>query len=264
MTMPRTEPFRGRVTADGAGGFKAEPGRYHLYAAWACPWAQRTAIVRTLAGLDDVVSLAYVEPGHRGRLSVPVLWDRATGRIVSNRSSDITIDLGTAFAAWADPAVRLYPPELRAEIDYLNAYLHDNVNDGVYKVAGAAAQDAYEDAREGLITALELLEERLDSRRFLHGGTITESDVRLWATLARFDLRYNPAGRISERGLTDFPNLWGYARDLYQRPAFRDTTDFSAFRPDRPPFPNDGPLRIQVEPYEADWDAPHDRERLTR
>jgi glutathionyl-hydroquinone reductase len=290
-------PFQGRVTADGAGGFKAEPGRYHLYVAWVCPWAQRTAIVRTLAGLDDVVSLSHVdderdargwafrerrgadpvngftflqqayeatEPGYPGHLSVPVLWDRETGRIVSNHFPDITIDLGTAFGEWADPAVRLYPPDLRPEIDHLNAYIYEHVNDGTYKVAGAATQDAYEDAREGLITALELLEDRLDSRRFLHGGAITESDVRLWVTLARFDLLYNPLGRISERGLTDFPNLWGYARDLYRLPAFRDTTDFSAFHVDRPPFLNDGPQRIRVEPREADWNAPHDRERLAR
>ncbi|TDD86558.1 glutathione S-transferase C-terminal domain-containing protein [Actinomadura rubrisoli] len=289
-------PFQGRVTADGSSGFKAEPGRYHLYVAWVCPWAQRTAIARTLTGLDGVVSLSYVdddrdargwafrerrgpdpvngftflqqayeatEPGYPGHLSVPVLWDRGTGRIVSNNFPDITIDLGTAFEEWADPAVRLYPPALRAEIDDLNAYIYDNVNDGTYRVAGTTTQDAYEAARERVVAALERLDERLAGRRFLHGPSITESDVRLWPTLARFDLFYNPLSRISERRLTDFPHLWAYARDLYQRPAFRETTDFGTFRFDgKPPFLGDGPARIDVEPYQADWEVPHGRERL--
>ncbi|MGW0811194.1 glutathione S-transferase C-terminal domain-containing protein [Nonomuraea sp. NPDC002799] len=291
-------PFQGRVTADGSSGHRAEPGRYHLYVAWVCPWAQRTAIVRTLAGLTDVVSLSYVdderdargwafrerrgadpvndfafleqaydatEPGYPGHLSVPVLWDRETGKIVSNNFPDITIDLGTAFAAWADPSVDLYPQSLRRRIDELNEEIYQRVNNGPYKVAGATNQDDYEEHRHSLIATLERLEERLAGRRFLFGDRITESDVRLWPTLARFDLGYNPLAKISERALTDFPNLWAYARDLYQRPAFRETTDFATFRHlsegPAPSFLNDGPRRIAVEPAPADWDAPHDRDR---
>jgi putative glutathione S-transferase len=291
-------PFQGRITADGSSGYKAEHGRYHLYLSWVCPWAQRTAIVRSLAGLDDVVSLSYVdderdargwafrerrgpdpvngftflqqaydatEPGYPGHISVPVLWDRRTNRIVSNNFPDITIDLGTAFAEWADPSVRLYPEELRTEIDELNAYLYENVNDGPYRVAATTTQADYDQARRRVIAALENLDGRLADRRYLHGSTITESDVHLYPTLARFDLFYNPMAKISERPLPGFPNLWAYARDLYTVPAFRDTTDLSAFRArGKPAFVNDGPQRIEVQPFRADWDEPHDRERLTR
>jgi glutathione S-transferase/putative glutathione S-transferase len=293
-------PFQGRITTDGSSGYPAEPGRYHLYVAWVCPWAQRTAIVRKLKGLDEVVSLSYVdddrdargwafrerrgadpvngftfiqqayeatEPGYPGHLSVPVLWDRHERRIVSNNFPDITIDLGTRFEQWADTSVRLYPEALRPRIDELNEDIYQNVNNGTYRVAGATTQEDYEELRERVVSALERLDERLAGRRFLFGDAITESDVRLWPTLARFDLGYNPLGKISERRLTDFPNLWAYARDLYQRPAFRETTDFSVFRAlssgPRPSFLNDGPKRITVEPEDADWEAPHGRERLS-
>jgi putative glutathione S-transferase len=293
-------PFQGRITADGSSGFPAEPGRYHLYIAWGCPWAQRTAVVRRLKNLEDVVSLSYVdderdargwafrerrgadpvngfsflreayeatEPGYPGHISVPVLWDRGTEKIVSNNFPDITIDLGTQFERWADTNVDLYPVPLRPQIDALNEHVYTWVNNGTYRVAGATTREDYEDLRGGLIGTLEDLDERLTGRRFLFGDRITEADVRLWPTLARFDLGYNPLGKISERRLTDFPALWPYARDLYQRPAFRDTTDFSTFdkfsRGPKPSFFNDAGWRIEVEPYYgADWDAPHGRERL--
>ena len=292
-------PFRGRITADGASGYRAEPGRYHLYISWGCPWAQRTAIVRQLAGLADIVSLSYVdderdgrgwafrarrgpdpvngftllaqayeatEPGFGGHISVPVLWDRQTGAIVSNNFPDITIDLGTAFAAWADPSADLYPAALRGQIDALNERMYETVNDGTYRVAGATTEQQYAELRQRLIGTLEYLDERLTGSRFLFGRQVTESDVRLWPTLARFDLGYNPLAKISERRLVDFPVLWAYARDLYQRPAFRDTTDFAAIARfgsgAKPSFLNDGDWRIPVAPHAADWDAPHDRQRL--
>ena len=291
--------FQGRITADGSSGFPAEPGRYHLYISWGCPWAQRTAIVRKLMRLDDVVSLSYVddvrdargwafrerrgpdpvngftflaqayeatEPGYDGHVSVPVLWDRATGKIVSNNFPDITIDLGTAFGAWADPSVALYPEPLRPEIDALNSRVYQSVNDGPYRVAGAVTQAGYERLRQAMIATLDGLDQRLAARRLLFGSEITEADVRLWPTLARFDVGYNPMAGVSERRLTGFGHLWAYARDLYQRPAFRDTTDFAAFgglaRGPRPSFLNDGPWRIKVEPRLADWDEPPGRERL--
>ncbi|MBB4914300.1 glutathione S-transferase C-terminal domain-containing protein [Streptosporangium saharense] len=289
------EPLKGRVTADGSSGFPAEPGRYHLYLAWSCPWAQRTAIVRGLKGLRETVTLSYVEddlgaegwtfgtgrgpdpvngfthlrqayeatvPGYTGSVSVPALWDRATGGLVSNDYADITVDLGTQFEEWGDPEVRLYPPELRAEIDELNAYLHANLNGAAWEVAMTTTQEEYETARSRVIAALDLMEARLATHRFLFGDTITESDVWLWPTLARFDLLDNPLGKISERSLGDFPNLWGYARDLYQRPAFRDTTDFATFRRDRSSIRRPGPVRIEVEPVEADWELPHGRESV--
>src|SRR6266700_6316023 len=187
-------PFRGRITADGASGYRAEPGRYHLYISWGCPWAQRTAIVRKLKGLEDVVSLSYVddvrdgrgwafrehrgpdpvngftllaeayeatEPGYDGHVSVPALWDRETGKLVSNNFPDITIDLGTQFGAQAAPSPDLYPRPLRAEIDALNERVYTGVNNAPYRVAGATAQEDYEELRQAMIALLEELNDRL-------------------------------------------------------------------------------------------------------
>jgi putative glutathione S-transferase len=291
--------FQGRITADGSSGYRAEPGRYHLYISWACPWAQRTAIVRRLMRLDEVVSLSYVddtrdgrgwafrekrgpdpvngftflaqayeatEPGYDGHVSVPVLWDRRTHKIVSNNFPDITIDLGSEFGTWADPTVRLYPPALRGGIDSLNARVYETVNNGPYRVAGASSREEYEELRHAMIATLAELDERLEDRRYLFGTQLTEADVRLWPTLARFDVGYNPMAGVSEHRLTSFENLWGYARDLYRLPAFRDTTDFSALgglaRGPRPTFLHDAPWRIRVEPHLADWAEPPGRERL--
>lgn len=285
-------PFRGRVSADGGSGHRAEPGRYHLYTAWTCGWAQRTAIVRKLKGLEDVVSLSYVdderdgrgwafrerrgpdpvngfrllleayeatEPGYPGHISTPVLWDRHAGRIVSNHFDGITTDLCTAFDDWGLPDVRLRPEPLRAEIDELNAFLYEHVNDGVYQVDGARTQQEYEGGRRRVCEALELLDTRLADRRYLFGDALSESDVRLWPTLARFDLAYNPVGGIRQGGLPSFPHLWAYARDLYALPAFRDTTDFAAYRMSPPPSRADGVVHIAVDPVEPDWTEPHHR-----
>jgi glutathionyl-hydroquinone reductase len=291
--------FRGRITADGSSGYRAEPGRYHLYIAWGCPWAERTAIVRKLKGLGDVVSLSYVddvrdgrgwafrerrgadpvngftllaeayeatEPGYRGHVSVPALWDRQTGKLVSNNFPDITIDLDTQFEAWAAGSPDLYPPDLRAGIDAMNERVYETVNNGTYRVAGATTEPEYTELRHRLTGTLDMLDARLAGQRYLFGAAVTEADVRLWPTLARFDLGYNPLGKISERRLADFPALWGYARDLYQQPAFRETTDFpaiGAFGSGRAPsFFNDAPWRIHVDPYRGDWDEPASRERL--
>jgi glutathionyl-hydroquinone reductase len=288
--------FRGRITAGGSSGYRAEPGRYHLYIAWGCPWAQRTAIVRKLKGLEDVVSLSYVddqrdgrgwafrerrgadpvsgftllaeayqatEPGYDGHVSVPVLWDRHTGKVVSNNFPDITIDLGTQFGAWGSPSPDLYPEGLRADIDALNERVYETVNNGTYRVAGATTEPEYTELRHRLTGTLDALDGRLAGQRYLFGASVTEADVRLWPTLARFDLGYNPLGKISERPLTGFPALWGYARDLYQMPAFRETTDFAAYAAfgsgPAPSFFNDAPWRIRVEPRSADWDEPHGR-----
>jgi len=294
-------PFRGRIVAGSASGpgiYRAEPGRYHLYISWGCPWAQRTAIVRKLKKLDDIVSVSYVdderdargwafrerrgpdpvngftflaeayeatEPGFGGHISVPVLWDRQTEKIVSNNFPDITIDLGRAFDTWGDVSLDLYPAEQRGDIDALNERVYETVNNGTYRVAGATTAPEYEELRHRLIGTLEYLDTRLGDRRYLFGGAVTEADIRLWPTLARFDLGYNPLGKISERRLTDFPNLWGYARDLYQIPAFRETTDFDSFSKfgrAAPTFVNGGSWRIEVEPRAADWDARHGREAL--
>lgn len=298
FTRPRY-PFQGRITADGSSGFPAEPGRYHLYVGWFCPWAQRTAIVRELKDLQDVVSLSYVdderdsrgwafrerrgadpvngfrflreayeatEPGYPGHISVPTLWDRTAGKIVSNHFPDITLDLGSAFNKWSND-LDLYPEALREEIDALNQKIYQTVNNGTYRVAGAPTEPEYDQLRHQLIGIFEELDARLADQRFLFGNAITESDVRLWVTLARFDLGYNPLAGISERPLTEFPNLWAYARDLYQHPAFSNTTDFQSFahftQEPKPSFLHWADWRLQIAPHQADWNEPHGREKLS-
>jgi putative glutathione S-transferase len=290
--------FTGRITADGGSGYPAEPGRYHLYVSLACPWAHRSVIVRELMGLQDVVSLSVVdpvrdgrgwafregpgytpdpvngftflreayeatEPGYDGHVSVPVLWDRLSSRIVSNNFPDITIDLETQFGRWAAPGADLYPPALRGEIDTLNQRVYTDVNNGVYQCGFATSQAAYDAAVARLFAALDDLDQRLATRRYLFGDTITEADVRLWVTLARFDVVYVTHFKANLRRLVDYPNLWPYARDLYQQPAFGGTTNFDHIK--RHYFgthPRLNPSRIVPAGPLLDWQEPHHRERL--
>jgi glutathionyl-hydroquinone reductase len=291
-------PFRGRITADGSSEFPAQAGRYHLYISWACPWAQRTAIVRRLLGLEDVISMTVVdpirdgrgwafrpgpghsldevngfsflreayeatEPGYLGHISVPVLWDKQTNKIVSNNFPDITIDLDTQFGRFAEPGVELYPEELRAGIDEVNELVYATVNNGVYRCGFAPSQQAYHAAVTDLFGTLDLLDARLADRRYLMGSQLTEADVRLWVTLARFDSVYYSHFKCSIRRLTEYHNLWGYARDLYSRPAFSGTTNFDHIK--RHYFMTHShlnPGRIVPEGPVLDWHAPHGREKL--
>jgi glutathionyl-hydroquinone reductase len=291
-------PFQGRITADGSSGYPAVPGRYHLYISWACPWATRTAIVRKLLGLEEVISLSAVdpirdgrgwafregpgysldpvngfalmreayeatEPGYDGHISVPVLWDRETGRIVSNNFPDITIDLGTQFGAYGNGAYDLYPERLRPEIDAINAVIYENVNNGVYRSGMATSQAAYHEAVTRLFGTLDELEDRLAGRRYLLGDAITEADVRLWVTLVRFDAVYHYHFKANLRRLTDYPNLWGYARDLYALPAFSGSTNFDHIK--RHYFithPHINPTRVVPDGPQLNWDAPHGRSSL--
>jgi len=291
-------PFQGRITADGSSGFPAEAGRYHLYVSLACPWAHRSVIARRLMGLEDVVSLSVVdpvrdgrgwafregqgygpdpvngftllreaydatEPGYDGHISVPVLWDRATSRIVSNNFPDITIDLGAQFGAWAAPGIDLYPVPLRAEIDALNDRVYASVNDGVYRCGFAGRQAVYDAAVTALFATLDELEERLASRRYLFGDQITEADVRLWVTLARFDNVYVTHFKANVHRIVDYPNLWGYTRDLYQNPAFGPTTNFDHIkRHYYTTHPHLNPQRIVPAGPVLDWAEPHHREKL--
>jgi putative glutathione S-transferase len=291
-------PFQGRITADGSSGFPAEAGRYHLYVSLACPWAHRSVIVRRLMGLGDVVSLSVVdpirdgrgwafrdgpgygpdpvngftlireaydatEPGYDGHISVPVLWDRETSRIVSNNFPDITIDLDTQFGAWAAPGVDLYPQPLRAEIDALNERVYVSVNNGVYQCGFAGTQAAYDTAVTALFATLDELEERLATRRYLFGDQITEADVRLWVTLARFDSVYVTHFKANLRRIVDYPNLWAYTRDLYQHPAFGLTTNFDHIkRHYYTTHPHLNPQRIVPAGPVLDWAEPHHREKL--
>jgi glutathionyl-hydroquinone reductase len=291
-------PFQGRITADGSSGFPAEPGRYHLYISWACPWANRAAIVRELLGLQDVISLSAVdpvrdgrgwafregdgygldpvngfallreayeatEPGYDGHISVPVLWDKQTGKIVSNNFPDITIDLDTQFAAWASPEYDLYPERLRPEIDEINALVYATVNNGVYRSGFATSQESYHEAVTTLFATLDQLEERLARQRYLTGDSLTEADVRLWVTLARFDAVYYSHFKCNLRRIADYPNLWAYARDLYALPAFGGNTRFDQIkRHYYMTHPHLNPSRIVPDGPLLDWREPAGRDRL--
>lgn len=241
------------------GRFVAEPGRFHLYSGWFCPWAQRSTLVIALAGLDDVVSVSYVdgtrdargwgfretngadpvngftllreaydatEPDFDGHVSVPTLWDRHVHRVASNDYGTLDADLAVAFQRWSTTGVELYPADLRTEIDELERWLLPTVNQGVRRAAGVGEEAIT--AREGLSAAFATLERTFAVSRFLLGDRLTLADVRLFVTLVRYDLQANAAGRIGPR-LNELPNLWAYARDLYQHGAFRDTTRFSTF-----------------------------------
>jgi glutathionyl-hydroquinone reductase len=253
--------FRGRITADGSSGFPAEAGRYHLYSGWFCPWAQRVTIVRLLAGLEDVVSLSYVdgtrdgrgwafrethgadpvngftllreaydatEPEFDGHVSVPTLWDRVTGRVVSNEFRTMGIDLATQFRDFAQPSIPTYPAELADDIEALDAWIGPAVNWGVHRARGTGPEA--EQARAALHDAFARLDERLATRRYLLGNRLTEADVRLYVTLVRYDAR--PGGHPDDadrRPLDAYPHLAAYARDLYAVPAFQATTWFPSF-----------------------------------
>jgi glutathionyl-hydroquinone reductase len=291
--------IRDRITTDGSSGFRAEPGRYHLYVSYACPWAQRSMIVRRLLQLEDVVSMSVVDPirddrgwafrdgpgyskdpiegfsflseaylatdpDYIGRFTVPCLWDRKTRRLVTNNFPDITIDFETQFGEWADPTFDLYPAALRSEIDEIAWLNYTDVNDGVYKAGFAVTQAAYEEAFDALFARLDWLEDRLSRRRYLVGETLTEADIRLYPTLARFDAVYVGHFKCNLRRLVDYPNLWGYARDLYTRPAFRETTNFDHIkRHYYGTHPQLNPTGIVPKGPFVDWDAPHDRARLS-
>ncbi len=291
--------FTDRITRDGSSGFPAEPGRYHLYVSLACPWAHRAIIVRRLKRLEDVVSLSVVDPirdergwafrdgpGHSvdpvngfaflseaylatdpsytGRYTVPVIWDRVTQRIVTNDYPQITLMLETEFENYADTGVDLYPLALRPEIDALTAVIFDDVNNGVYKAGFATTQPTYEAAFDALFARLDWLEERLSGQRYLVGGELTDVDIRLFTTLARFDAVYHGHFKCNLRRLVDYPNLWGYARDLYQRPGFGDTVNFDHIKRHYYMTHDQlNPSRIVPKGPAMDWLAPHDRVRLS-
>jgi putative glutathione S-transferase len=248
--------FRNWVSADGSTGFPPEPGRYHLYVSLACPWAHRTLVARALKGLEDVISVSVVEPvmtqgwafsealpdhlhgfdflhqvysladpGYTGRVLVPVLWDKQARTIVSNESSEILRMLNQAFAAHATRGGDLYPVELRGEIDRVNAYVYENINNGVYRCGFATEQAAYERAFERLFAALDWVEAELGQRPYLVGQQPTEADWRLFTTLVRFDAVYVGHFKCNRNRIEDFPNLSAYLRRLYRTPGIQETVD---------------------------------------
>lgn len=290
--------IRGHISRDGSSGFFAEPGRYILYASLGCSWSQRALIVRRLLGLDRVIGLsltdpvvgergwkfpqetagrdpatgaAYLselylaaDPGYKGGFTVPLVWDSRTQRIVTNDFANITVQMEMEFVAFHRPgAPDLYPVEQRREIDALGTLIYHAVSNGVYKAGLATTQAAYEQAFDALFTTLDALEERLARRRFLFGNQLTEADVRLYPTLARFDAVYYLLFKCNLHQLSDYPNLWGYARDLYQRPGFGDTTDFGHIK--RHYYQSqswNNPARIVPKGPYVSWLEPHDRDRM--
>jgi putative glutathione S-transferase len=250
-----------RITADGRDGYPVEPGRYRLVVARACPWANRMIIVRRLLGLEDVLSMgicgpvhderswtfdldpggvdpvlgieriqdAYFKrfPGYERGITVPAIVDVPTGEVVTNDFAQMSIDLSLEWTQYhRDGAPTLYPAELRAEIDEVNDVVYRDVNNGVYRAGFSSDQDAYEKAYRRLFDRLDWLSDRLSGQRYLVGDTITEADVRLFTTLARFDAVYHGHFKCNRSKLNEMPVLWAYSRDLFQTPGFGDTIDF--------------------------------------
>ena len=257
----QADAFRDWVTADGSSAFPAEAGRYHLYVSLACPWAHRTIITRRLKSLEHFVGMTVVDPirddrgwrftlepdpnngwaflseayfatdpGYDDRVTVPVLWDTQTKRIVSNSDDDIMRMFETQFDAFGDAGLDLYPQELRGEIDALNELLYERVNDGVYRAGFATSQRAYESAVYALFETLDAMDERLATRRYLFGSRPVETDWRFFVTLVRFDAVYYGHFKCNLRRIVDYPNLSGYLRDLYQIDGVAGTVDFDQIK----------------------------------
>lgn len=293
------DTFRYWVTEDGSSGYPAARGRYHLYVSWACPWAHRTIIMRKLKGLEDVVGMTVVDPirddrgwafrdgpGHstdpvngfaflgeayratdpdyRGRVTVPVLWDRVTRRIVSNSDDDIMRMFNSAFNGLTGDTKDFYPADLRGEIDRLNAFIYERVNDGVYRAGFATTQHAYEQAVRRLFDTLDELDARLAGRRFLFGDRIVETDWRLFVTLVRFDAVYHGHFKCNLRRIADYPNLSGYLRDLYQHDGIADTVNFDHIKRHYYVTHDDiNPTGIVPLGPDQDLSAPHGRAPLS-
>ena len=307
--LRRDAQFRNWVTPDGApgpsgeGGFEAEPGRYHLYVSYACPWAHRSLIFRKLKRLEDAISVSVVhwhvgdegwefrdgpgctpdtangathlrevylkvKPDYSGRVTVPVLWDKKRATIVSNESSEIIRMFNAAFDALehsgGDAALDFYPQDLRAEIDAINARVYASVNNGVYRAGFATSQDAYQEAFDALFETLDDLEDRLARRRYLLGARLTEADWRLFTTLLRFDPVYVGHFKCNKRRLADYPNLWGFTRELYQVPGVAETVNLDHIkRHYYGSHESINPSGIVPKGPEIDFTEPHGRARPT-
>ena len=288
-----------RITADGRDGYPVEPGRYRLVVSRACPWANRASIVRRLLGLEPVLSLGVCGPTHDERswtfdldpggrdpvlgierlqeayfarfpdyprgITVPAVVEVATGQVVTNDFAQITLDLSTEWRAHhREGAPDLYPEHLREEIHAVSDGVFRDVNNGVYRAGFAGTQGAYERAYDRLFARLDALSERLERQRYLVGDTITEADVRLFTTLARFDAVYHGHFKCNRHKLTEMPVLWAYFRDLFQTPGFGDTTDLEHIKAHYYVVHRDiNPTGVVPKgPDTAGWWAPHHREEL--
>ena len=298
--------FRNWVTPDGSpgqsgrGGFRAEPGRYHLYVAFACPWANRTLIMRNLKGLERLIGVSAVnsymgehgwtfapgpetipdtineverlyelytiaDPKYSGRATIPILWDKHERTIVSNESADIIRMLNSAFDRVGANGNDYYPAELRGAIDEWNAFIYPNLNNGVYRAGFATTQEAYEEAATGVFAALDRLDAHLATHRYLAGPRFTEADIRLFTTLIRFDPVYHGHFKCNVRRIVDYANLWGFVRDVYQLPGVAETVhiDFIKSHYYRS-HPTVNPSRIVPLGPKLDYTSAHGREGLAK
>ncbi len=292
------DAFRDGVSANGSTAYPVEQGRYHLYVCLACPWASRTLIVRNLLGLEKAVSVSMVDPirddlgwafrdgpgysrdpingfsflseayaasqpDFKGRVTVPVLWDKKTHRIVNNSEDDICRMFNDAFASLGNGKVDLFPGDIAAEQAKLSEFIYDKVNNGVYKSGFATSQKSYEEACRELFAALDELEARLSKSRYLFGNRIVETDWRLFCTLVRFDAVYHGHFKCNVRRIIDYPNLQGYLLDLYQQPGIADTVNFDHIKRHYY-FTHDdiNPTRIVPIGPAMDLTKPHGREYL--
>ena len=292
--------FRNRVTLDGSSEFPAAAGRYHLYVGYHCPWAHRTIVFRVLKGLEHAISISYclpylfeagwtfelrpevpdatldqingfqylhqayttANPHYTGMVTIPVLWDKERRTIVNNELSEIIRMLNSEFAGIANNDTDYYPARLRAEIDVVNEFVYSNINNGVYRCGFARSQAAYDEAYDALFSALDELESRLAGQRYLVGDDQTEADWRLFPTLMRFDVAYFSLFKCNGRRLSDFPNLWNYARDLYATPGIAPTVKPRIYVQNYYSITRVNPTGIIPKGTPVDFSEPSTRARL--
>ncbi|MEB3215690.1 MAG: glutathione S-transferase family protein [Nostocales cyanobacterium 94392] len=290
--------FRDKITADGSSGFKAEAGRYHLYISWACPWACRTAIMRQLKGLQDVIGLSVVaaeihqnswefkdEPGaipdtvnhtdylwqlylkaqsdYTGRVTVPVLWDKQKGTIVNNESREIMRMFDTQFEEFAQQNTDFYPDDLQKVVNETIDAIYQPINNGVYRAGFATSQSAYDQAVTELFDALDYWEKILGKQRYLCGNKVTEADWCMFTTLFRFDAVYYVHFKCNIRRIVDYPHLWNYLKELYQMPGVKETCNLDHIkRHYYISHPNVNPHQIVPKGPIINFDEPHNREQI--
>ncbi|NJO41280.1 MAG: glutathione S-transferase family protein [Cyanobacteria bacterium RU_5_0] len=289
--------FRSTITADGSSGFKAESNLYHLYISLACPWAHRTLIMRQIKGLADAISVSIVEPvieeqgwefsnapgcipdfvnnahylweiyvqadrHYSGRVTVPVLWDTQTKTIVNNESREIIRMFDTEFGSIARNKIDLYPTELRSNIDQTIDAIYQPINNGVYRAGFATSQSAYEEGVTDLFEALNHWEKVLGSQRYLCGDRLTEADIYLFTTLLRFDAVYYVHFKCNLQRIVDYPNLWGYLRDIYQYPGVKETCNLDHIKQHYyKSHPKVNPTRLVPKGPIIDFEGEHGRDR---
>lgn len=288
----------GNAGPSGKAGFKAEKDRYHLYISYACPWAHRTLIFRKLKGLEDVINISIVDysmgsngwefrdrdgatvdhlhnvkfmheiytkavPDYTGRVTVPVLWDKKTNKIVSNESSEIIRMMNSAFVDFSHSTYDYYPEELHSEINEINELVYSNINNGVYKCGFATTQEAYDANFINLFEKLDLIDERLGNSRFLVGNQITEADWRLFTTLIRFDAVYVGHFKCNKKRIEDYNHLSSYLRELYQVSGIAETVNMYHIKQHYYGLESVNPTGIVASGPELNFDTPHGRERIS-